>query len=164
MNTDGPFKKLLEFNLKISDPSLQLTNEKELKTLLDKISQTEFYHSSTFNESDLTVISKLNKWEMEFKIPFLDTLRMFLIHPASNSLFKNQYLGENVYSNLVETIKSGSDTHKILVLRILNNMFINPQNRSFMIKMRQDVLDNASVYLDSENANIRSAVISLLFK
>jgi hypothetical protein len=165
MNIEGPFKKLLENNSKLEDQSLTIGNENTLKSLLDKISQSQFYHSSTFTEAELKLLLKLSKWPLDLLIPFLDTLRMFFVHPASHVLFtSNKYSCEEIYSKLIEVLKNGIDTQKILVLRILNNLFIRDLTKVYMIKKRQDVLDNASVYLDSENNNIRSAVVSLLFK
>jgi hypothetical protein len=161
MNIEGPFKKLLEFNTKLEDPNLSIGPESTLKSLLDKISQSEYYHSSIFTDVELNLLYRISKWPQDLLIPFLDTLRMFLVHPASFTLF-NKYI--DMFSKLFEVLKNGIETQKILVLRILNNMFNHDLNRQLMIKKRQEVLDNVSVYLDSENNNIRSAVVSLLFK
>jgi hypothetical protein len=102
------------------------------------------------------------KWQTEYLIPIIDTFRMALLHPASNAfLYKH---GNAIISKLLEVLKNGSDTHKIIVLRLFNNMFISQNNRQVMLKNRSDILDSASVYLDSENNNLRSAIVSLLFK
>ncbi len=133
-----------------------------MKQLLDKVKKSEFYHSSTFTENEINVWIKMLKWQNEHLIPIIDTFRMILIHPASNGfLYKH---GNAIISKLLEVLKNGSDTHKILVLRAFNNMFISQNNRQLMLKNRSDILDSASVYLDSENNNLRSAIVSLLFK
>jgi hypothetical protein len=166
MNIEGPYKKIVELGSKIEDQNLAIGNEKTLKSLLEKISQSQFYHSSTFTDVELALLIRLSKWPLESLIPFLDVMRMYLVHPASHVLFNNvnKHNAEEIYSKLIEVLKNGSDTQKILVLRIFNNMFIHDLNRTYMTGKRQDVLDNASVYLDSENSNIRSAVVALLFK
>ena len=153
-------KKITEFNSLVGDELA--VNMDHVKLLLDKIKKTEFYHSSTFTENEISVMIKMFKWQTEYLIPIVDTFRMALIHPASNAfLYKHS---NTILSKLLEVLKNGSDTHKILVLRVFNNMFISHNNRQIMLKNRSDILDSASVYLDSENANLRSAIVSLLFK
>jgi hypothetical protein len=162
MNVEGPFKKFLEFNSKLEDSNLTIGNDATLKSLLDKIAKSEFYHSSTFTDIELALLLKLSKWPLENLIPFLDTLRMFFIHPRSGVFLSKA--GDEILSKLFDILKIGTDTQKILVLRIFNNMFLQEESRNFLIKKRQEILDNASVYLDSENTNIKSALIALLFK
>ncbi len=153
-------KKIIEFNEKVGEESA--VNIDHVKQLLDKIKKTEFYHSSSYTENEISVLIKLLKWQPDYLIPVIDTLRMALIHPASNAfLYKH---GNTILAKLLESLKNGSDTLKILVLRAFNNMFISQNNRQVMLKNRSDILDSASVYLDSENNNLRSAIVSLLFK
>ncbi len=153
-------KKITEFNEKLGEDSA--VNLEHVKQLLDKIKKTEFYHSSTFTENEISVLINLFKWQSDYLIPVIDTFRMALIHPASNAfLYKH---GNIILARLLESLKNGADTHKILVLRVFNNMFISQNNRQVMLKNRSDILDSASVYLDSENNNLRSATVSLLFK
>ena len=66
---------------------------------------------------------------------------------------------------LFEVFKDNEATnnHKILILRIFCNLFIH--NKDFMIKdyIRESILENFSIILDSDNKNIRASFASLLF-
>lgn len=169
VNTDGPLKKINEINntlVQNNDPkALNNTQLQQLSNIMDVLKKGQFYHTSSFNENEINTFTKvLGRWNMENIIPYLDTFRMYLLHPRSNDLFSKIGGGVQEYYHFVEILKSGSDTQRILILRIFNNMFINESIRIFMNDKRPDILDNVSVYLDSENKNLRNGIIGLLYK
>jgi phospholipase A-2-activating protein len=169
INTDGPLKKIIEFNtLLIENKSSQaLTNPQieSIKNFLKTISNVQFYHTSNFNSNEIELFCKiLVSWPDEYSVPLLDLFRMFLLHPRSNDLFQKIGGGVGEVAYLLNVLKTGTEIQKILVLRSLNNMFIYDASRTFMIDKRQEMLDNASVFLDSENKNIKAAVVGLLLK
>lgn len=169
INTEGPLKKIIEFNTNLassSHPHAMSNQQIEfIKSFLKKLGSPQFYHTSTFSQNEVdTFIKILGRWPNEYIIPYLDTFRMFLLHPRSNDLFQKIGGGVQELTLILEILKTGSEVQKILVLRILNNMFINEGSRIFMAEKRQEMLDNSSVYLDSENKNIRNAIIGLLLK
>lgn len=106
----------------------------------------------------------LGNWPIEHLIPYLDIFRMFLLHPRSQDIFRKIGGGIQEYTRFLDILNKGNDTVKTLVLRVFNNLFIHDSNRLFVIDKRQEILDNASSYVDSGNKNIRSAVAALLFK
>lgn len=132
---------------------------------MDNIKKTQFYHCSTFSENELNTFTKiLGSWPLEHIIPYLDIFRMFLLHPRSNELFKKLGGGIQEYTRFLQILNNGTDNQKILVLRILNNFFNAEGGRLLALSKRQEILDNASNYLDSSNKNIRSAIVGLIFK
>lgn len=169
INVEGPMKKFIEFNSQLAgnNDTRVLNNQQleHLKVFLKTLGSVQFYHTSNFSQNELDIFTKIiGRWSLDQLTPYLDVFRMFLLHPRSNDVFSKIGGGVQEMTVLNEVLKNGSDVQKILVLRILNNMFINEASRIYMVEKRQDILDNASVYLDSENKNIRSALVGLLFK
>ena len=169
INVEGPVKKIEQINealLRSNDPNQLSPAELEvLKKFINIIGKTHFYHTSTFAPKEIELFTKkLGRWSSENIIAYLDSFRMFLLHPRSNDLFQKIGGGIQELTLFLEFLKSESDVHKILVLRILNNMFINESSRILMFEKRQYILDSVSGFIDSENKNLRSALCKLLYK
>ena len=149
-----------------NDPNQLTPGELEIiKKFINILGKTHFYHTSTFTPKDIELFTKkLGRWSSENIIAYLDTFRMFLLHPRSNDLFQKIGGGIQELTVFLEILKNESDIHKILVLRILNNMFVNESSRILMFEKRQDILDGVSVFIDSENKNLRSALCKVLYK
>ena len=81
-----------------------------------------------------------------------------------NDMFQKIGGGVQELTLIMEVLKNGSEVQKILVLRILNNMSLNESCRMYMQERRGEILDANSVFLDSENKMIRSALVGLFFK
>ena len=90
---------------------------------------------------------------------------MYLMHPESGLLFKQIGGGIEQLAILLKNIKeSQNNTIKILVLRCLCNLFNNDYSRSLLTLTKKDeILNILSNFQESDNKNIRSGVISLLF-
>jgi len=169
INVEGPIKKIEQINeiLKSNNDPLQLSpSEFEIiKNFINTLGKTQFYHTSNFNPKELDIfLNKLERWSLENIIIFLDCFRMYLLHPRSNDIFQKIGGGIQELTIFLEIIKKGSDIHRILVMRILNNMFIYESSRIIMIEKRQEILDNISVYIDTENKNLKSAIYKLFYK
>jgi hypothetical protein len=169
INTEGPYKKILEFNnnlTSINDPrALDNSQLEHIRTFLETIKKIQFYHTSSFNDNEIVTFTRtLSRWPIENLIPYLDSFRMYLLHPKSNELFMKIGGGVQELSHFLEILKNASEIHKILIVRILNNMFLHESSRVFMNDKRQDILDGISFYLDTENKNLRNSIIRLLYK
>ena len=169
LNTEGPLKKIIEFNstLIANNDTGALSNSQleAIKNLLKTLGSVQFYHTSNFNPSELELFFKaFTNWPMDYLLPILDIFRMFLLHPRSNDVFQKIGGGVGEIAFILNVLKSENGILQTLVLRSLNNMFINEASRTYMIDKRQEMLDNVSVFIDSESKNIRAGVIGLLLK
>lgn len=171
VNAEGPIKKIKELNDKIdaNDTKNKKLLDYQIK-LIEKVIHTignkNFYHNSTFGDLELKEFMNLfTSWHDELLIPVFDVFRMYLIHPESGLLFKQIGGGIEQLAILLKNIKeSQNNTIKILVLRCLCNLFNNDYSRSLLTLTKKDeILNILSNFQESDNKNIRSGVISLLF-
>jgi hypothetical protein len=171
VNSAGPIKKIKELNDKIeeNDPKNKKLQEYQIK-LIEKVITTignkNFYHNSTFGEMELKEFLNLfTSWHDDLLIPVFDVFRMYLMHPESGLLFKQVGGGIEQLAILLKNIKeTNNNTIKILVLRCFCNLFNNDYSRSLLTVTKKDeILNILSSLQESDNKNIRSGMISLLF-
>ena len=171
VNSEGPIKKIKELNDKIeeNDPKNKKLQEYQIK-LIEKVINTignkNFYHNSTFGEMELKEFLNLfTSWHDDLLIPVFDVFRMYLMHPESGLLFKQVGGGIEQLAILLKNIKeTNNNTIKILVLRCLCNLFNNDYSRSLLTVTKKDeILNILSSLQESDNKNIRSGMICLLF-
>ena len=135
-------------------------NLKAIGSILKKINEKQFYHTSKFNDVEKKALSLLFKFGNEIFV--YDIFRMVTIHPSSNELFK----GETViylFNICISGISSDIENVKIISLRTLINLFSIESGRTFLANKRQELLDSISVFIDSTNKNIKSSLSILLF-
>jgi len=171
VNAEGPIKKIKELNDKIeeNDPNNKKLQEYQIK-LIEKVIKTignkNYYHNSKFGDLELKEFMNLfTAWHDDLLIPVFDTFRMYLLHPESGLLFKQVGGGIEQLAILLKNIKETSNNIiKILVLRCLCNLFNNDYSRSLLTVTKKDeILNILSGLQESDNKNIRSGIISLLF-
>ncbi len=151
-------KKLQEENLKKQVFDEQ--NMKSLSSLLKKVKETQFYHTTKFTDHEKHALTLLFKFESEVLI--YDICRMICLHPSANELFK----GETVvyfFSLCLQGVTSEVDNIKIISMRALVNLMSVESGRVYVINKRQELLDTISVNIDSLNKNIKNAMAALLF-
>ena len=171
VNSEGPIKKITELNSKIqeNDPNNKKLQDYQIKLIskvITTIGNKNFYHNSTFGEMELKEYLNLFKsWSGDNLIPVFDVFRMYLIHPESGLLFKQVGGGIEQIAILLQNIKNSNNiTIKILVLRCLCNLFNNEYSKSLLTVTKKDeILNILSGLADSDNKNIRSGIITLLF-
>ena len=171
VNSEGPIKKINELNSKIeeNDPVNKKLQDYQLKLIskvITTIGNKNFYHNSSFGDMELKEFLNLfTAWHGDYLIPVFDVFRMYLIHPESGLLFKQMGGGIEQLTILLHNIKNNNNiTVKILVLRCLCNLFNNEYSRSLLtVTTNDEILNILSDLQDSDNKNIRSGMISLLF-
>ena len=171
VNAEGPIKKIKELNDKIeeNDPKNKKLQEYQIK-LIEKvikiIGNKSFYHNSTFSDIELKEFLNLfTAWHDDLLIPVFDVFRMYLLHPESGLLFKQVGGGIEQLAILLKNIKeTTNNTIKILVLRCFCNLFNNDYSKSLLTVTKKDeILNILSSLQESDNKNIRSGMICLLF-
>ena len=171
VNSEGPIKKINELNSKIGEndkenKKLEDYQIKLISKLITTIGNKSFYHNSTFGELELKeYLNLFTAWHGDYLIPVFDIFRMYLNHPQSGLLFKSMGGGIEQLVILLQNIKNSNNiTIKILVLRCLCNLFNNEYSKSILISTKKDeILNILSGLQDSDNKNIRSGIVSLLF-
>ena len=93
VNTEGPLKKIIEYNATLmSKDDQRALNSQQLeliKTFLKTLNNVQFYHTSTFTPAEVEIFTKMiGRWPLEFLIPYLDCFRIFVMHPRSNDMFQ----------------------------------------------------------------------------
>jgi hypothetical protein len=159
----------VEINSKFVNTESYFLSENEiksLKTILDTIKNTQFYHTSSFSDSDLNLLNKkLGYFPDEYIIPYLDCFRMFLLHPRSNDMFRKMGGGYGEYAKLTELLKrTSNDNVKTLILRIFSNLFLNEASRNLLSTKRSELFDILANLIDSENKTVRGALVAVFFK
>ena len=171
VNAEGPIKKITELNNKLeeNDPNNKKLKDYQLKLIgkvINTIGNKNFYHNSKFEDMELKEFLNLfTAWHGDYLIPVFDVFRMYLIHPESGLLFKQMGGGIEQLTILLYNIKNSNNiTIKILVLRCLCNLFNNEYSKSLLtITKKDEILNILSGLQDSDNKNIRSGIVSLLF-
>jgi hypothetical protein len=162
-------KKIVEFNSKFESTEPFFLSEieiKSVKTILDTIKNTQFYHTSTFSDSDVNTFNKkLGFFPDEFIIPYLDCFRMFLLHPRSIDMFRKMGGGYGEYARLTDILKkTTNDSVKTLILRIFANLFLNEASRNILSSKRSELFDILANLIDSESKTVRGALVAVFFK
>ena len=171
VNSEGPIKKITELNNKLeeNDQNNKKLKDYQLKLIgkvINTIGNKNFYHNSKFDPMELKEFLNLfTSWHGDYLIPVFDVFRMYLIHPESGLLFKQVGGGIEQLTTLLYNIKNSNNiTIKILVLRCLCNLFNNEYSKSLLTVTKKDeILNILSGLQDSDNKNIRSGIVSLLF-
>lgn len=169
VNTEGSLKKIIEFNSKFENSAPFYLSENELKTIktfLETIKNSQFYHTSSFSEPDLNIFhKKLGYFPEEFIIPYLDLFRMFMLHPRSQDMFKKMAGGIQEYTRIIELLKSTSNHNvKTLILRIFGNFFVHEATRVLLSSRKGEILDVLANFIDSDNKTVRSSLVAVFYK
>ena len=139
---------------------------KLIKSLLETIKNFQFYHTSSFSENELNVFhKKLGYFPEEFIIPYLDSFRMFLLHPRSQDMFKKMGGGIQEYTRLIELLKSTSNNNvRTLILRIFANLFLHEATRNLLSSKRGEIFDVLANFIDSDTKLVKSSLIAVFYK
>lgn len=159
INTEGPLKKIKEYNL--ANNAFKEQEIRLIESIFKKVKETQFYHTSKFTdqEKDILLIL-LNKLGNEAYI--YDTFRMIALHPNTSDLFKSNILVLLVSLCIKEGLSSNVDNVKIISMRVLINLFNNDNCRLYLNSKREDILNAVSLNLDTKNKNLKNAVCSIL--
>ncbi|CDW75382.1 transducin family protein wd-40 repeat family protein [Stylonychia lemnae] len=158
---DGPKKKLLEFN-----SETQIMDAKEIETLdslLELIKNKAFYHSSKVSKQGYELVRKILKFPCDKAFPSLDIYRMFLMHPSSSENFKVFETGIESLSLLISYIREQSSPQatQLMGLRCIVNLFKYPSPIFILKSKRQFIVDNIAHLIQSDNKNVRNALITI---
>lgn len=150
-------KKLQDENLKTQ--FLDEQGMKSLNSLLKKVKETQFYHTTKFTDLEKQCLSLLFKFGYEVFI--FDICRMICLHPSANELFKGETI-VYLFSLCLKGVTSDVDNVKIISMRTLVNIMSVESGRIFIMNKRQELLDTISVNIDSLNKNIKNALAAML--
>jgi hypothetical protein len=169
VNIDGPLKKIIEFNATFDKSAPFYLTEievKAIKTMLETIKNSQFYHTSMFSEPEINIMhKKLGYFPEENIIPYLDIFRMFFLHPRSQDMFKKMGGGFAEYARLTELLKNTSyENVRVLCLRVISNMFMHEATRNLLSAKRSEIFDVLANFIDNENKLVKGSLISVFFK
>ncbi|TDH67683.1 hypothetical protein CCR75_004816 [Bremia lactucae] len=118
-----------------------------LDAIIHTVQDTAFYHSSTFGASGITtLIRALEQWPVKYAFPMLDLIRLVLVHPHGPEAIGEARLTCLLSRLLQLGAENGpfelgnSMTTRMLVLRVLANLFLYDKARAVLVAYKTDVL------------------------
>lgn len=159
------FNKILLEDGQYADNCLDDERTTLFNSILEKI-RNKSHHETTIledNEIELFFFNILT-WPMANLIPVLDVSRMLLLLKCVDKDFSNNYYKTQIFNRVVECLTKGENPHKIISLRILNNMFKGPRGCEMMESKLKELLPILNTLKNTTNISIRSAMAGLLLK
>jgi phospholipase A-2-activating protein len=132
-----------------------------IEAVIKKLSQTRFYHVSTFSEKEFGAIEKaLKSWPIE-KLPVVfDILRVMALHPVGVRRFLD---GKLLLAILARAVEEGSHPASVvLAFRLVSNCFALDSVKSSLIPFTYDVLDRVIIAFGKANQNGKLAIATAL--
>ena len=159
INTEGPFKKIQETST-FSAEDLTI-----IEGILKVVGNVAFYHNSTLKKLQLDFILEnlINLENPAFKFT-VDVLRMTLMHPTSNELFKGPGGGMKVLTLLLEGFNQGDNVTKTLILRTFCNLFNLENGKSTVLVIVENLMNLIRSAVALLQPTITNAAIKLLYK
>jgi len=136
--------------------------------LIGTLSNTSFYHSSSFDKSEYKTILKIIQWPQEIRFPGLDVLRLLVLHPHAALHYADAYKNgkedsvlDIAFSFLLD--ESLSETNHMMLWRFLANLFKEEKCRvDTIVEAFDPAIDLAPGYSKHQNLNIRLGVATTL--
>ncbi|CAJ1933456.1 unnamed protein product [Sphenostylis stenocarpa] len=169
---DGILKKITEFNNTLQSDqekqNLSLTelNVSRLGAIVKILKDTSHYHSSTFADSDIDLLTNLlRSWPVAMIFPVIDIVRMIVLHPDGAILLHKHFEAENdILMEVIKkvTVNSTIPANLLTSIRAVTNLFRNARYYNWLQKHRSEVLDAFSCCSSSPNKNLQLAYSTLL--
>jgi len=167
-------KKIIEQSVKFLENkntkcyALTDSETTSFKKLIGTLSNTSFYHASSFEKNEYSTLLKLVQWPQENCFPALDTLRLLVLHPHAALHYAEAYTKNGSDSILDICLSFLLDvslpvTNHLMVWRLLTNLFKEEKGRAAtIITVLDQVLELAKAYSKNNNPQLRLAVVTTL--
>ena len=144
-----------------------------LDQIVSTIQDTAFYHSSTFKASEMAIlILVLDQWPVKYVFPVLDLVRLVLVHPHGPEAINEARLKSliprilrlGVENEPLEGEKGTLMTTRMLVLKVLANMFLHDEARAVLVAHKTDVLNTLPSFLTYHHKLVALSFSTVLLK
>lgn len=111
--------------------------------VLATLKESSRYHASRLAESDLhLVIRAISSWPIAHIFPFLDVLRLILLHPSAAESFARPPFNDSLLAVLKRAIATSPLTPNLLTsLRVVVNAFRHIELRDWLTQHHSEILD-----------------------
>jgi phospholipase A-2-activating protein len=165
--------------LNTNEKQQQQATQKDIESLtqiVQTVQETAFYHASTFSKQDISIlIALIRRWKPENIYPLLDLARLVLIHPQGANVLASTLFIERVIelgtssqqtSTTTTTTTTTTTMTRMLTLRVLANLFFQPQARECLVQNKTLVISSLASYLKlaKDNKLVSLSLSTVLFK
>ena len=152
-------------DLQFSDYCLDDKRKLLFQGMIDKLRFKYQYDTLTFEDEEINLFfSNILNWPLEQLAPILDLSRIMLLVKFIDKDYSNNVYKLKIFNRVIECLEKGQTPHKILSLRILNNMFNGPRGIEFMTTKISEVLLKLEQFKNETHKGIRSAICGLFLK
>jgi len=163
---DPLFKKLKELDAELPEGTeykLDANDHIYFQEMIARFKNPNFLKQE-FRRCEMHIIfEKFIRWEASKAFPVMDLWRIMALHPKSADLHKASDDGWQYIAHALFVMKQDiNGPGCMLGCRYLSNLFVNPTNKSVMIRRCPQVLDALSDLAGSTNKNVRAGAATVL--
>lgn len=150
-----------ELTIAQNPAALNIEEAAHVESVLKKLSQTRFYHVSTFSDKEWDAIEKaLTNWPLE-KLPVVfDILRIMALHPVGVRRLLESNLLRSILSRATE--EGGHPASIVLAFRLVTNCFCLESVKSDLVPFHEEIADLARSVFPKSNQNAKLAIATSL--
>jgi len=155
--------KIRQFNSQLiaNNNSVALTDKdlSVIEELTKKIQQKSRYHTLNYENFEYELLDKIIlSWPKDNLFPFLDLIRLMVLHPNG----ARRYTESNNLNTVLSNSFEGSDANVLLLYRTVCNCFMLESLRPRMLNLQEFVFEKIAEKFSSLGANHKNAMATAI--